>query len=67
MHAANYYGNREVGEYLQGLLAAGDTRDWRDLLRDATGEELGSAAMLAYFAPLQTWLERENEGRTVRW
>ncbi len=67
VRAANYYGNREVGAYLHGLLAAGATRDWRELLREATGEELSSAAMLAYFAPLQAWLTTENAGRAVGW
>ena len=67
VRAANYYGNREVGAYLQELLAAGDTRDWRELLREATGEELSSEAMLAYFAPLQAWLARQNAGRDVGW
>lgn len=67
VRTANYYGNREVGAYLNTLLAAGDTRDWRELLREATGEELSSEAMLAYFAPLQAWLVQENTGRMVGW
>jgi len=67
VRAANYYGHREVGAYLHALLAAGATRDWRELLREATGEELSSEAMLAYFAPLQAWLARENAGRAVGW
>lgn len=65
VRAANYYGNHDVGAYLQKILAAGATRDWRDVLREATGEELSSAAMLEYFAPLQVWLEKENAGRAA--
>ena len=45
--------------------APGATRDWRELMREATGEDLSSRAMLEYFAPLQAWLEKQNRGRTV--
>ena len=62
---ATYYGNREVGAYLRAILEPGATRDWRELMREATGEDLSSRAMLAYFAPLQAWLEEQNRGRTV--
>jgi len=57
----NYYGNKEVGRWLQDLLAAGATRDWRTLLREKTGEDLSSRAMLEYFAPLAEWLKQENQ------
>jgi hypothetical protein len=62
---ATYYGNQEVGAYLRTILEPGATRDWRELMREATGEDLSSRAMLAYFAPLQAWLEEQNRGRTV--
>jgi len=62
---ATYYGNREVGAYLRTILEPGATRDWRELMREATGEALSSRAMLAYFAPLQAWLEEQNRGRNV--
>ncbi len=62
---ATYYGNQEVGAYLRAILEPGATRDWRELMREATGEDLSSRAMLAYFAPLQAWLEEQNRGRAV--
>jgi peptidyl-dipeptidase A len=63
----NYYGNKRVGDFLRGILAAGATRDWNAVLREATGEGLSARAMAAYFAPLAVWLERENKGRSVGW
>ena len=65
VRAANYYGQKEVGSYLHSILEVGATRDWRELIREATGEPLASEALLEYFAPLQVWLEEQNEGRDV--
>ncbi len=63
-HDCNYYGNREVGAYLNQLLRVGATRDWRELLRETTGEDLSARALVEYYRPLTALLTRENEGRT---
>jgi peptidyl-dipeptidase A len=60
-HMCNYYGNKEVGAFLKGILEQGATRDWREVLEEATGEKLSTRAMVAYFAPLQKWLDKENK------
>ena len=67
VHEANYQGQSQVGLYLDSILAAGATRDWNQLLLEATGEILSASAMLAYYEPLLVWLRRENAGRTVGW
>ena len=59
----NYYGNREVGEFLEGVLSKGATEDWRKLLKESTGDDLNAKAMLAYFEPLMAYLKEINEGR----
>lgn len=64
-HAANYYDHPEVGAYLTSILAPGATRDWRELIEEATGEPLSARAMLAYFEPLRLWLAAQNRGRDV--
>jgi peptidyl-dipeptidase A len=64
---ANYYGNKEVGKFLWDILKLGQTRDWREVLKEKTGEELSTRAMLEYFKPLMAYLEKENQGRTVSW
>lgn len=65
--SCNYEGNRQVGEFLKSMLSTGGTRDWRKVLRDATGEDLSTRAMVEYFQPLQKWLEEQNRGRKIGW
>ena len=59
----NYYGNKEVGAYLQNLLKLGATRDWREVLKEVTGSDLSAKAMLRYFEPLTEHLKKVNAGR----
>lgn len=61
--ATNYYGNQEVGKFLADIMRPGASRDWREVLKEKTGEELSAQAMLRYFAPLLDYLKKENEGR----
>jgi hypothetical protein len=51
VRACDYSGNQDVGKFLQKILAKGATRDWREVMREATGEDIGPRAMLAYFQP----------------
>ena len=63
-HATNYYGSKEVGIFLERLMAPGATQDWRELLREVLGEEMSARAMVKYFAPLSDYLKKVNRGRT---
>jgi peptidyl-dipeptidase A len=63
----NYYGHKEVGDFLKGLLSAGATKDWRTLLKEKTGSDLSSKAMMDYYAPLMTYLQEQNKGRSCGW
>ena len=56
-----------MGAFLKGVLEKGATEDWRKVLKDATGENLSTRAMVEYFKPLQKWLEEQNKGRQVGW
>lgn len=62
-HHCNYYGNKEVGKWLWELLSLGATRDWRQLIKEKTGEELSSRALLEYFRPLEEYLAKQNAGQ----
>ncbi len=62
-HATNYFGNKEIGKFIQEIMKPGSSVDWRKLLKDKTGEDLSARAMLEYFQPLMEWLKKENEGR----
>ncbi len=59
-HNCNYYGNKEVGKWLWEILSLGATRDWRQVIREKTGEDISSRALLEYFRPLTEYLEKEN-------
>lgn len=63
--SCSYFGNKQVGDFLRGILEQGATRDWREVLRDATGEELSARAFLEYYAPLMAWLKQQNAGREL--
>jgi len=65
--ACNYADNRAVGDWLKGILEKGGTEDWRKLLREKTGEDLSTRAMVEYFQPLTRWLEEQNRGRKIGW
>ncbi|HLP09239.1 MAG TPA: M2 family metallopeptidase [Opitutaceae bacterium] len=60
-------GHPEVGAFLRRILEKGATEDWQTLLRETTGEELSTRAMVEYFTPLQRWLEEQNRGREIGW
>ena len=61
----NYYGRREVGDFLRTLLRPGAIVDGNRLLEEATGRSLTAQPMLDYFAPLMEWLRVQNAGRTA--
>jgi len=64
-HDTNYFGRQDVGEFLASIMRPGASVDWREMLREKTGSDLSARAMVDYFAPLQTWLEQQNAGRTA--
>lgn len=63
----NYYGNKEVGAFIYNLMKWGATRDWRQLIREATGEDLSAKALLEFYAPVMSYLQEQNKGRQVGW
>jgi peptidyl-dipeptidase A len=63
----NYANNKAVGDFLRSMMEKGGTEDWRKVLKDATGEDLSTRAMVEYFKPLLAWLQDQNKGRTIGW
>lgn len=64
----NYYGNKQVGEFLKGIMRPGASRDWQQVLKEKTGEDFSAKAMLEYYRPLTDYLKKVNAGRkqTIR-
>ncbi len=58
-----YYGNKQIGEYIGGMMKSGAVGDWRVVLKEKTGEDLSARAMLDYFSPLMAYLKEVNKGR----
>ena len=68
LHRCSFYGNKEVGEKLNAMLAMGASKPWPDALEEFTGtREISAKPMLEYFAPLQKWLAQQNKGKPKGW
>lgn len=68
LHRCSFYGNKQVGEKLNAMLAMGASKPWPDALEAFTGSrEMSGDAMVAYFQPLMTWLKEQNKGRACGW
>ena len=68
LHRCSFYGNKEVGQRLNAMLAMGASKPWPDALQAFTGSrEMSGKAMLEYFRPLQSWLVQQNRGRKCGW
>jgi peptidyl-dipeptidase A len=68
LHRCSFYGNKQVGQKLNAMLAMGQSRPWPDALEAFTGtREISGDAMIEYFRPLMSWLEQQNRGRQCGW
>ena len=68
LNRCTIYGSEEAGRRLNEMLEMGMSRPWPDALEALTGErELDATAIRDYFAPLQTWLDEQNENRSCGW
>ena len=68
LHRCSFYGNKAVGERLNAMLKLGQSKPWPDALQAFTGSrEMSGKALVAYFAPLKTWLDQQNKGHPPGW
>jgi peptidyl-dipeptidase A len=68
LHRCSFYGNKAVGKKLNAMLAMGASKPWPDALQAFTGSrDMDGRAMIAYFAPLMTWLKAQNKGQQCGW
>ncbi|MEO8011396.1 MAG: M2 family metallopeptidase [Dokdonella sp.] len=68
LHECSVYGNKAAGEKLWAMLGDGASQPWQQTLEQMTGEQtMDASAILDYFAPLQSWLEKQNDGKTCGW
>ncbi len=62
-HQTNYWGNKEVGSFLQTVMKPGASVDWREHLKKSIGQEFSAKPMLEYFSVLMPYLKKVNTGR----
>ena len=66
--SSSFYGNTDVGKKIDAMLEMGASKPWPDALEAFTGQrEISGDAIIAYFAPLQSWLKEQNQGRDCGW
>ena len=67
-HRCSIYENEAAGAKLAAMLEMGQSRPWPEALEAIDGRrEMDATAILDYFAPLQQWLDEQNEGQPTGW
>jgi Oligoendopeptidase F len=68
LYECTFYGNAEAGRRFQAMLQKGASQPWQATLKELTGsEQIDAGAVLEYFAPLQEWLQQQNQGKSCGW
>jgi len=68
LNRCSIYGNKQAGALLAKMLEMGESRPWPDALEALTGQrQMDATAIRDYFAPLEKWLEQQNQGKPVGW
>ncbi len=68
LNRCSIYGNKEAGAKLNGMLQMGLSQPWQDALEKIAGtRQMDASAIRDYFAPLQKWLDEQNQGKPVGW
>ncbi|HEY3839501.1 MAG TPA: M2 family metallopeptidase [Bryobacteraceae bacterium] len=68
LNRCSIYDNKEAGRRLNAMLEMGESRPWQEAVGSLTGiQKMDASAMLEYFAPLQKWLDQQNQGDQLGW
>ena len=68
LNRCTIFDNKEAGARLAKMLEMGQSRPWPDALEALTGQrQMDATAIRDYFAPLEKWLEEQNQGKPVGW
>ena len=68
LNRCSIYGNQAAGTRLNSVLEMGLSRPWQDALEKIAGtRQMDASAIRDYFAPLQQWLDQQNQGKPVGW
>ena len=68
LNRCSIYGNQAAGSKLNDMLEMGCSRPWQEALEKIAGtRQMDATAIRDYFAPLQKWLDEQNQGKPVGW
>ncbi len=68
LHRCSIFENKEAGARLNAMMEMGMSRPWPEALKALTGQDrIDATAIRDYFAPLQKWLDEQNQGKPVGW
>lgn len=68
LNRCSIYDNKEAGRRLNAMLEMGESRPWQDAVQALTGsKQMDATAIIDYFAPLQKWLDEQNQGEQPGW
>ncbi|RPI08712.1 MAG: peptidase M2 family protein, partial [Acidobacteriales bacterium] len=68
LHRCSIFENKDAGARLKAMMAMGISKPWPEALNALTGQDqIDATAIRDYFAPLQTWLDEQNKGKSVGW
>src|SRR5215467_10237809 len=66
LNRCSIYGNQAAGTRLNSMLVMGCSRPWQEALEKISGtRQMDASAIRDYFAPLQKWLDEQNQGKPV--
>ncbi|XP_038018778.1 angiotensin-converting enzyme [Motacilla alba alba] len=62
LHTCDIYQSKEAGKILGDALKLGFSKPWPEAMQLITGQpNMSAEALMSYFEPLMTWLEKENQ------
>jgi peptidyl-dipeptidase A len=68
LNRCSIYQNAAAGAKLKSMLEMGQSKPWQDALEKIAGtRQMDAGAIRDYFAPLQKWLDEQNQGKPVGW
>uniref|UniRef100_UPI00398E42E0 angiotensin-converting enzyme 2-like n=1 Tax=Pristiophorus japonicus TaxID=55135 RepID=UPI00398E42E0 len=70
LHKCDISNSKVAGKALRHMLKLGKSESWTRALQKVTGQtRMNATPLLKYFAPLYTWLKKDNElnGRMIGW
>jgi peptidyl-dipeptidase A len=68
LNECSFANSPDAGKRYWAMLGKGASQPWQQSLKELTGgEKLDASPILEYFAPLNTWLQAQNKGKSCGW